>query len=306
MDITIVIRQLFILFTLVSIGVILRRTKVLDQSSNATLTQLLLKVVMPAAILTGIADSIGVRERSYLLYVLGMSVFAYLMLMLLAVGTAWLLRPKTSEDQGALASICMFPNIIYIGIPLTISLWGPEYLFYPALFNLIANLFAFSIGLKILAGSKAKISPKLIFNTLMNVSLFAIALFLIGIPLPAIVNAPLFHLRDMMTPMGMILLGSILGGMELKKVFSGWRVYAAVAVKLLVAPVVMFLILSQLIADPVMLGIFVLLSSSPAAIRTVLLAIQYGGNAEMVSQGAFLSTALSIVTIPLIILLLGL
>ena len=306
MDISIVYMQLFVLFSLMAVGFALRRLKILDDKANDILTHLVLKVALPATIVMGITGASGVRENVYLLYVIGVSFLVYIVLGLLAVISSRLIRAKTSEDVGAFANISMFGNVAYLGIPLTIALFGPESVFYAVLFNLVSNLIAFSIGIKLLGGSKAKFAPKLIFNTLMNISLVAIVLFLLDVQIPALIQMPLTHLRNMLTPMGMILLGSILGGMDMKEVFLGWRIYVAIAFKLLLAPVAVFLLLSQFITNPVMLSIFVLLSASPTAPRTAMLCLRYGGNFKLVSQGIFLGTMLSVVTIPLLIHLLGL
>ena len=305
MDTTIVLQQMFILFFLMAIGFALRKGNLLDQKSNTVLSTLVLNVALPATIIMAVVSAAGARENLYLVYVLGVSALIYVILGALAVGSAYLMRVKAQEDRGALISISLFGNVAYMGFPLVIALWGPDQIFYAVLFNMTSNVIAFSVGIKLLAGAGTKISLKLIFNPLMNASLVAIVLFLLNIQIPPLLSAPLTHLRNMLTPMGMILVGSILGGMELKEVFSGWRVYVSIAVKLLAAPLAVFLILSRFITDPVMLGIFVLLSASPTAPRTAILCLRYGGNYKLVGQGIFLATVLSIATIPLLIHLLG-
>ncbi|MCL2588956.1 MAG: AEC family transporter, partial [Oscillospiraceae bacterium] len=200
MELAIVLRQLFVLFSLVGVGFTLRRLKVFDQAANSVLSNLVLRVALPATIVMGITGATGVRETSYLFYVIGLSIAVYAVLGTIAVVSSRVVRAESSEEQGALANISMFGNIAFLGIPLTIALFGAENVFYAILFNLMSNVFAFSVGIKLLGGSKAKFSIKSIFNTLMNIALSAMLLFILGIEIPEIVQLPLGHLRNMLTP----------------------------------------------------------------------------------------------------------
>ena len=306
MDSVVILQQMFVLISLMAVGFALRRLNILDQKGNALLTSLTLNVALPAAMLTGVTGSPETVENLYLVYVLGVSILAFLVMWPLSELSARLTVPKTREDRGALTSIGLWSNVAFLGFPLTLSLWGPDYMFYAVLFNLVYNSLALSLGIKILAGSGAKVSLKLIFNLSLVASLLAIALFMLNIQIPTLIHAPLTQLGNMLTPLGVIVLGSILGGMELREAFSDWRVYAATAVKLLVAPVAVYLVLSQFALSPGMLGIFVLLAALPTAPRTAWVASHYGGNLKMVSQGILIATILSVVTIPLLAFLLGL
>lgn len=305
MELTIVLQQMLVLFSMMSVGFALRRQGVLDQKGNGLLTRLILDVALPAAIITGVAGAPGERENAHLFYVIGLAFLLFFLFCLVAIPATWLMRPKR-EDFGALASVALFPNIAFMGFPLMMALYGPESMFYGVLVNLVFNVFALSIGVKLLAGSQAKMSLKLIFNIAMNASLVGIALFVLNITLPPVINIPMTHLGNMLTPLGMLLLGSILGGMDLKSVFSGWRIYAASFVKLLVVPVVVYLVLIQITDNVLMIGSMVIMSAVPTAPRTAMLAVRFGGNTELVSQGIFISTILSIAAFPLLFLLLGL
>jgi len=306
MEITIVFEQMFVLFFLMLVGFLLRKFKILSQDGNSILTRLILVAIIPAAIITGVVNTPGGQGNLHLLYVLGVSIFVFILMTLLSILIARLTGAKTQEDRGALASTGLFGNIAYMGFPLALILFGSDSVFYTVLFNLVFNTFALSFGIKLLTGAGVKLSLRLIFNASMNASLLAIGLFMLNVSLPPLVTAPLTHLGNMLTPTGMILLGSILAEMNLKEILLGWRIYTAIAVKLLLAPLMVFFILSQFVSDPLMLGLFVVLSAVPAAPRTAMLAVHYGGNHKLVSQGIFLSTILSIVTIPFLIFLLSL
>ena len=306
MDITIVLQQMLVLFSLMAVGFTLRKLKILTLGGNTLISHLILDVSVPAAVIIGVAGGAGDHGNLYLLYVLALCILIFAIVGVISAIAAKFTRIQPKEDWGALVSVGMFGNIVFMGFPIIIALFGIGSLFYGVLLNLAFNLYSFSIGVKLIAGARAKMSLRQICNLPMTASILAIGLFMLNIPIPELISIPLTHLGNMLTPLGMILLGSILAGMDVKEVFSGWRVYVGVFVKLLAAPVAVFLILSQFVTDPVMLSIFVILSAVPTAPRVVMFAVHYNGNVKLTGQGIFFSTILSVITIPLLIHLLGL
>ena len=69
-------------------------------------------------------------------------------------------------------------------------------------------------------------------------------------------------------------------------------------------PVLFWLGLRWFIADPVVLGVIVVVFAMPTATMVSMLAGEYGGDEEAAVQGVFLTTLLSMVTIPLLMALL--
>lgn len=102
----------------------------------------------------------------------------------------------------------------------------------------------------------------------------------------------------------MIVIGTSLGGIPLKKAFGNWRVYVASFVRLIVCPVVVWAVLRLFVHDPMMLGIPVLLAACPSAMIITVLCLQYGKDEALSSEVIFMSTVFSAATIPLLIWLL--
>ena len=83
--------------------------------------------------------------------------------------------------------------------------------------------------------------------------------------------------------------------------FDEWRIYVFTAFKLLVIPVIVIGIL-KFVPDinPLIHGSLILLSATPVATNTTMLAIEYGGDMKPASKGIFFTTLLCMLTIPLI------
>ena len=79
-----------------------------------------------------------------------------------------------------------------------------------------------------------------------------------------------------------------------------WRVYAYAPVRLLIAPVLLWLVLRPFIHDGLLLDVIVLVGATPSAAMAAMLAIEYGGDERLASRAIFVSTVLSVLTIPAI------
>lgn len=119
-------------------------------------------------------------------------------------------------------------------------------------------------------------------------------------PCPRSTGGAVTLLGDLKTPLSRVVIGGVLAEMALKSVFTNWRVYVVSTMRLLLVPLLTWAILRPFITDPLMLGVPVILAAMPSAANAVLLAEEYRSDAELASQGVFISTLFCIVTIPVI------
>jgi len=102
----------------------------------------------------------------------------------------------------------------------------------------------------------------------------------------------------------MIIIGSMLAEMRFKNIFSDFSIYYATLVRLLIVPIIVYVVLILLNADPLLLNICVILQAMPAAVMAPILAEKYGGDSLLASQCVFITTIVSSITIPIVILFL--
>ena len=106
------------------------------------------------------------------------------------------------------------------------------------------------------------------------------------------------------TPGALLVIGISIAKQPLRRVLGSPRIYALAALRLVGLPVLFWLGLRWFIADPVVLGVIVVVFAMPTATMVSMLAGEYGGDEEAAVQGVFLTTLLSMVTIPLLMALL--
>ena len=75
--------------------------------------------------------------------------------------------------------------------------------------------------------------------------------------------------------------------------------------RLLVIPLVTWALLRLFIADSELLMTMVIIAACPSAVLVTVLSVQYGRDAVFSAEGTLQNTALSLVTIPLLVWLLG-
>ena len=305
MDTFAVFQQMLILVFVIAVGFSIRRMGIINEDTNAHLTKLILSVTMPATLLSALSGSTLEVPLRNAFILLGIVTLAHLFMIAIACLSPFALRADKS-DRGVLATMALFGNATFIGIPLAYAFFGPDGMFYTLLLNIVNNLFLFSLGMKLVGGSRAKLSIKFFLSPVLISAVLAVTLFLANIQLPFVINSGLRLIGSITTPAAMILLGSTLGAIEFGELFRGWRVYAITAVRLLIIPVSVFYFLVFISAtifplSTLFLRVAIVIVASPMAVSTVTFAIHYGANKELASKGILLSTLFSVITMPFLL-----
>ena len=166
------------------------------------------------------------------------------------------------------------------------------------------NVFLWTAGVTLFTGVKDFLSIK---TALKNPGILAIGvglpIFLFSLPIPAPVYTTLDIVGSMTTPLAMIIVGSLLADLKLKEVFAEPSIYYATLLRLIFLPLLTMGIMRLLGFGGLVLQVMVTIMAMPAATTTVILAEKYGSNPEYASRIVFISTILSMITIPAMILL---
>jgi malate permease and related proteins len=127
-------------------------------------------------------------------------------------------------------------------------------------------------------------------------------LFLFSLRLPLPVFRAVELVGGMTVPLSMLIIGALLADADIKGFFSGLSVYYGTFVRLLLIPMIALVVLKVIGFPGQLLQICVLLVAMPAAANTAIFAEMYGADSQLASRCIVISTLLSIITIPLIVL----
>ena len=89
------------------------------------------------------------------------------------------------------------------------------------------------------------------------------------------------------------------------KLFTDVKLLLFSAIKLLLIPVVGVLVIRQFVPNEMICGVCMVMLATPVGSMTAMLAQQYDGDYEMASKGVALTTVLSVVTMPIVSMLVG-
>ena len=218
---------------------------------------------------------------------------------------------KFPKEESAVAEFAMAtPNNGFMGFPVALIFFGDKGLLLMLAHNAAMNFFIFTYGIKLLKSMQKdeikKRAPgqfvKAVFKLIMNPNILALiigfAVSLLGFGIPEAVDEYLLYIGNISTPMAMIFIGSTLSGYKFKDIIKDRVTIEGSAVKLAVLPLLTAAALYFIPIAPVIKCIVSLGIAFPTAATVSMLAEQEGLEAGIASKILFLSTVVSIATIP--------
>ena len=303
----VLIEKMALLVMLLALGYLCARLKLVGPEFNKGLSKLVINVFLAGMILSSVINKKLEMTGGDVAFGLLMMTLS----MLICVGIGWLsptlLRIKDG-DKGMYRILAAFMNNGFMGFPLVAAVYGENTVFFASLSNIPFNLLLYTVGVMLLQkGDKStKFSIKSVINVPIVATLIAFVIFIFEIPMPKLVDDVADTLSAATVPLSMMCVGLSLGSVSLKEALMQPRLYGISLVRLLICPLAVWLVLRIFITNPVILGTIVLLSACPSAIICTILGIQYGRDGVESSEAIFISTMLSMITIPLLISVLGL
>lgn len=298
--------QVAVLFIIILVGYFVRKKGLLDEASTSKLSSLVMNIFLPAMIITAMQIQFDKEMIPKILSLL----FVSMVMFGVSTIVAFLLKLfiKSDSKLGIFQYALVFSNSGFMGYPVVEAVLGKGAIFYAAIFNLPFNFLCFTLGVYFLSkgNSNAKFSIKSMINPSMIAVFIGLALFITGTELPVFINQPLELLGDVTTPLSMIVIGSMLAGSSAMECFKRFDMYMLAILRLVAIPVLVFLVLRPFSFDSVVMAIPVVIAAMPSAANTAIMANEYGADVALASQAVFFTTLFSVVSIPLIsVLLLG-
>ena len=293
--------MLVILFAIV-LGYAANRMGIMDGEMDRKVSKLILTFTMPCMIVAAVVTGEALPGIGEVLSILRVAVVFYLTEAVFVLAVPRLLGGSPGQ-KGVWRYALAFPNVGFIGYPVAVALFGPEALFYAVVLALPFNLMSFALGPLLLTGAR-RFQLRQVFSPCVVASLLALALALSGLRPPALLGEMLDFVGGITVPLSLLLVGSLLAGLPAGQVFASPRLWVLSALRLLVMPVALWLILRNMDIGYMVLGVAVTQMAMPAAVNGSMLCMEYGGDTRCMAQITFVSTLASIVTIPIIAALL--
>ena len=284
------------IFLLVAIGYLLSKLGMLVLVTRKQLTDLVIYVILPC----NIVESFQVDLTHDLLISAGIVlVLGFAAQGLYALLNLFLYRRFDARRQINLKYGTICSNAGFMGLPLSLSIFGPTGLMYASVALLPIRLFMWSAGLSLYTSTTKKQVLKTLATHPCIIAVFVgFALMLSGLQLPAFLNDTIDSLGNCCTALSMVVIGAILSDVDPRTVLEPAVLYYVV-IRLIAIPAFLFGVLWLLKVDALVTGIIVILSAMPAGSTAAMLAQKYDQDPEFASKMVFLSTLASLITLPL-------
>ncbi len=312
------------LFFLVMIpGVILKKCNISTDGLGKGLSNLVLYIAQPVLIFNSYLRDFNSEILVNMLYVFLFSIVAH------GIFTAVAMLCYKSAPDGVrrmLRFATIFSNAAFMGMPLIDAVIGSHALIYASIYNITFNAFLWTLGVYICTNDrdidgdgvsdeehlrkKSGISYKraMLHPTMIAAFLGLIFFFLpIHTYVPNLVLDGLDMLAGIVAPLSMVVLGLRLAEIDLRGFFKDKNLYIFLALRHLVLPAAIFAVMRVLsivlhLHIDVVMSVLIM-ASAPAATSATMFAEKYDCDAAYVSKVVAVSTILSIVTMPLVSLL---
>ncbi len=284
-------------------GYAIRKSGIAKEEQTPIISALLLYVLVPCMVFNSFLRPFS-SERFQAFVLAMVSMFAAQLFFILL---AWLLGRSPLRLDSTEQACVAYTNCGNLLIPLINSLLGPEYVFYSVPF-LAANTICAWIHIPALISGKFKPDFRKILTNPAILSIAAgILFFCFGIPLPGIVSDTISGVSNSVGIVSMLLTGMLMAGIDLKAVFSNPRYLGISALRLLVFPMLLTLIVfvtglshhSDMYREVLM--VMVMSGAAPTATVVIMMTNLFGGKAELASAISAMTTILCIVTLPLVV-----
>ena len=310
------------LVLLMAPGYLMAKLKMFSKDASQTISTLVLYLCQTMLIFMGFQSyeydsSIALN----MLYVALLS-FAIIFIMLLIVSL--IIKGKEELKLRCVRYASVFANCGYMGIPMLKMLFGStpyigEILIYTAVVLAVWNIMNWTFGVYLISKDKKQVSiKKIIFNPVIIAVILGFLCFVIfkkpivdlakeGSVLDSILTKLITcinYFGEAVTPLSMLVIGMRLANVNLKELLLNKLAYIQCGIRLIIGSLVAILLVAFLPIDISIKYTIFFCWSMPAATSTALFAVKFDGDGDFASICVLLSTILSILTIPLMFLVL--
>lgn len=314
-----------LLFIMMIPGVLMKKCRLCTDGFGKGLSNLVLYIAQPALTFVAYLRPYDARIMINSLYVLGFSIILHA---LFAVAAMLCFKKAPDSARRMLRFATIFSNVAFMGIPLIAAVLEDSYpgsTVYALLYSVTFNIFLWSLGAWICTNGRDTDENKVddyedhksrvsIVTALVHPTTIASAIGLIFFIFPihtyvngTIVEESFVMLKNLVAPLSMVVIGLRLADMSFKGMLRDKDMYVFLAMRHIILPLITVGIVKLvglfIPLDPAVEMVTVILAAAPAATSATMFAEKFDCDAMYVSRLVTVSTLISIITIPLLLLL---
>lgn len=291
----IMINQTIAMFLMMAVGIVLFKSKRLDNQGAAQMANVALYVAGPAITITAFATTFSMDK----LIEGGLCMLLTVIFTLGSAGIGWLVyRDRQRISQMGI----MISNMGFMGIPLVQAVLGEEYVFYVSACIAAQVPITFSYGIWLISQDKSQVSPKRVLSNPAVIAVFVgVVLFLCSFELTGVAKATASGLSGLNTGLAMIVLGSYLAQSDLRGILRNKNLYLTHVIRLVLVPLIIIAILwLSPLSTPIKLTLLIAFAA-PSGTVTAIFPQMFGKDYRFGAGLVSSSTLFSLITMPIML-----
>lgn len=288
---------------LVIIGFTASRTHIIKKEALSSISGFLLKIALPALTISLIWEN----QTTFQTMVQYGRLAAVQVIMYFVMAAVGILGSRLCSLQGTTANVyrgcSVGGNYGFVVIPLIMALFEEQGgSVYIPICSVIDTAIVWTLGLALFTqGIQSKENPwkKILLNPIFLSIIIGLCLTSFHIPVPDMIMSTIDSVGSTCYSWGLIYLGCSLGFMELNKIFKYKSVFVLVAAKLVILPLLVYMITSQFLPQMESM-ILMLICAAPSMTTATMISEQYDLDKEFASTTVVATTLFCMLTIPLL------
>lgn len=298
------LQQIVVFFLMMACGFLVVKRGLIDAKSSRMLSVICIYIIMPCVMINAfqIEYSKSIRDGFLLAVAAAVLIHIFLLVFVRIIGKP--LKLSVVEK----ASI-IYSNSGNLVIPMVTVVLGEKWVIYASAFLSVQMILMWTHGESLMEAKAGVNWKKILCNINLIAIIIGIILFFARIRLPVVIGNTMSQISATLGPVCMIMLGMTMTEVNWKEIFSHSRIYLITALKMIVTPLFVLLLLKYSpLASMVKDGQMILLISlmaviTPSATTVVQLAQLYDEEPVYASTINVMTTIVSIVTMPLMVML---
>ena len=305
MDFQVIATTMCSLLIIVIAGYFSHKRGIINEEFERKLSGFVIKVTCPALL---ISSTMGDKmpDREHIPMLLLVSLLTYVILIPLAYIQPVLMRVRR-DLRGMYSFMLTYSNVGFIGYPVVASIFGSDAVFYACILNVFNTITVFIWGVMFISGENLKDGFRfgLFVSPAMIATYISVIIVVLNLHTPKAIAMPLSILGNMTVPSSLIVIGAALAEIPTRKMVGTPHIFIMCFLKLLVLPLLVYYAMIFIGVDTRISSINMILIAMPVASFGTMFCMQMGKDETTMSQGTFWTTLLSVVSIPLLAMLIA-
>lgn len=296
--------QIAALFLIALVGFVLIKKKIFESGDSKTLSTFVVYVFSPCVIVNSFQMEFSQEKMKGWMLAAAAAVLIHILL----IGGGKILQIYFHLNAIEKASL-EYSNAANLIVPLVTAVLGAEWVFYTTAYIMVQAVLVWTHGVSVIREKRERNLKKILLNPNIIAIFVGFVLFLMDTWFPPIIASSISGLGVMIGPASMLVIGMLMGDVDLIGVFKQKRPYLICLLRLVLFPVLLifiFRVTGMTMIHPEgkrILLVSLLAASAPVAAMVTQLAQIYERDAKYASVINVMSVVFCVITMPLVVFL---